>query len=332
MTRSTCLATAIDDFVAHKRALARKYVVEAKALALFARTLAAEGITDVTAVTERVIEAFLASRPRTTPRSYNHLLGVLRVFFDWCVDFELRPSSPVRVRPRRRGPQRLPFLFDLAQAQRLISAAAALPDQGSTVLRGATYTTAFALLYGLGLRVGELARLTRADLASDRQLLVIRATKFGKSRLVPMGPRLMERLAGYLEQRERAIGKPLAPNAPLFAVRGGRAIHPGTLSQTFHQLVTRLSFPHRDGVAPPRLHHLRHSFAVGTLLRWYRTDGNPAARLLHLSTFLGHVDPASTAVYLTVTPELLDAANERFGQLVASLALGPAPRRGERAL
>jgi site-specific recombinase XerD len=329
MTLSTCLANAIDDFVAHKRALARKYVVEAKTLALFARTLADEGITDVAAVTPKIIEEFLASRPRSTPRSFNHLLCVLRVFFDWCVDFELCSVSPVQVRSRRRTAQRLPFLFDLAHAQRLISAAAALPDQGSTVLRGATYTTAFALLYGLGLRVGELARLTRADLDLDRQLLIIRATKFGKSRLVPVGPRLMARLTTYLAQRERAMGKSLASNAPLFALRGGRAIHPGTLSQTFHQLVTRLNFPSREGVAPPRLHHLRHSFAVGTLLRWYRTDGNPAARLLHLSTFLGHVDPASTAVYLTITPELLDAASERFAQLAVSLVLEPGPRSEE---
>jgi site-specific recombinase XerD len=332
MTQPTSLATAIDSFVAHKRALARKYAVEAQTLALFARTLATEGITDVAAVTPHVVETFLTSRPRTTPRSYNHLLGVLRVFFDWCVDFELCPSSPVQVRPRRRAVQQLPFLFDLAQAQRLISAAGALPDRGSTVLRGATYTTAFALLYGLGLRVGELTRLTRADLDLERQLLVIRATKFGKSRLVPVGPRLMARLTAYVGQRERAIGHPLATDAPIFAVRGGRAIHPRTLGQTFHQLVTHLKLPHRDGVAPPRLHHLRHSFAVGTLLRWYRSGDNPATRLLHLSTFLGHVNPASTAVYLTITPELLDAASERFARLVPPLAVGPASRPEERTV
>ncbi len=127
MTRSPVLTRAIADFVAHKRALARKYDAEAKTLALFARSLAADRITEVAAVTPRVIEAFLASRPRTTPRSYNHLLGVLRVFFDWSVDFEICPTSPVRARPRRQTRQRLPFLFDLPHAQRLVSAAATLP-------------------------------------------------------------------------------------------------------------------------------------------------------------------------------------------------------------
>jgi integrase len=77
-----------------------------------------------------------------------------------------------------------------------------------------------------------------------------------------------------------------------------------------------------DGVAAPHLHDLRHSFAVGTLLRWYRTGLDPQARLLHLSTFLGHVDPTSTAVYLTVTPSLLGEASRRFARYAKAAAEG----------
>jgi len=88
--------------------------------------------------------------------------------------------------------------------------------------------------------------------------------------------------------------------------------HPGTASQTFRHLVPALGLAIPDGVAPPVLHSLRHSFAVGCLLRWYREGTDPQARLLHLSTFTGHVDPVSTAVYLTVTAQLLDEANRRF--------------------
>jgi integrase len=99
----------------------------------------------------------------------------------------------------------------------------------------------------------------------------------------------------------------------VFSFSAGRAVSPGTVSQTFHRLVAN-RFDIRPGVAAPRLHCLRHSFAVGTLLRWYRAGVDPGVRLIHLSTFLGHVDPASTAWYLTITTELLDAANERFEQ------------------
>jgi integrase len=96
-------------------------------------------------------------------------------------------------------------------------------------------------------------------------------------------------------------------------------------SQVFHRLVTSLELPVPDGVSPPCLHSLRHSFAVGCLLRWYREGLDPAGRLHQLSTFMGHVDPASTAVYLTITPALLDEANRRF-ETFAGPAWGAAAR------
>jgi len=80
-----------------------------------------------------------------------------------------------------------------------------------------------------------------------------------------------------------------------------------------------------DGIAPPTLHSLRHSFAVGCLLRWYREGLDPASRLHQLSTFMGHVDPTSTAVYLTITPALLEEANRRY-EAFAAPALAEVPK------
>jgi integrase len=111
--------------------------------------------------------------------------------------------------------------------------------------------------------------------------------------------------------RRRADGA-VGDDAPLFSFDGRRRVHPGSASQVFHHLVTVLDLPVPEGVSPPRLHDLRHSFAVGCLLRWYRDGLDPSTRLQHLATYLGHVDPASTAVYLTITPELLAEANRRF--------------------
>ena len=113
-------------------------------------------------------------------------------------------------------------------------------------------------------------------------------------------------------ERRRVAGAALGPEAPLFSFNGRTSVCPGTASQTFHRLVSDLRLPVPDGVSPPRLHDLRHSFAVGCLLRWYREGLDPSARLHQLSTFLGHVNPVSTAVYLTITPGLLDEANKRF--------------------
>jgi site-specific recombinase XerD len=315
------LAEPIRRFIAHKRALNRRFDCEEKALHLFDRYLAERGMPAVTSVTPTVVEAFLASRPRQRARSYNHLLGVARRLFDWMVDQGMLVVSPLRLKPRRETAQRIPYIFDLPHACRLLEIAAALPDNSRATQRGMTYATIFAVLYGLGLRVGEVARLSRADVELSRRLLVIRETKFGKSRLVPFGPRMAARLATYISLKEREIGA-LSADQPAFSFTTGQAIHPGTISHTFHALVPRLGLILSAGVAPPRVHDLRHSFAVGTLLRWYREGLDPAAKLLHLSTFLGHVNPASTATYLTITGELLQAAGERFGHFAAPLSTG----------
>lgn len=159
-------------------------------------------------------------------------------------------------------------------------------------------------------QAGEACGLHLGDVDAERNLLVVVGGKFGKSRLVPHGPRIAA-LVGEQVERRRAKGAP-GTDAPLFSFDGRHSVHPGTASQVFHQLVTTLDLAVPDGVSPPRLHGLRHSFAVGCLLRWYREGLDPSTRLHQLSTFMGHVNPASTAVYLTITPALLEEANRRF--------------------
>lgn len=300
----------IDAFLAYKRSLNRKYDTEEAALHLLERFMESSGIADLAAVTARDIERFLASRPRSRPRSYNHLLGVLQRFFAWLVMQDLVATTPVNADPRRNTCQRIPYIFDLTQARHLLETARQLPDRPKGPHRGLIYETMFALLYGLGLRVGEVARLNVGDVDLSRNVLMIRQTKFAKDRLVPFGPNMAARLQRYLAEYFGA-SSPSTAN-PLFSFTQGKAVNPDTISLTFHALVPKLALESRPGVAAPRLHDLRHSFAVGTLLRWYHEGIDPNSRLLHLATFLGHVDPASTAVYLTITSELLDEASARF--------------------
>jgi site-specific recombinase XerD len=318
------LAAEIRQFLAHKRALARKFAVEEKALRLLDRYLVERDVRVLDQITPDLLDTFLASRPRTTPRSYNHLLGTVARLFNWMVGQGLLDRSPLRARPRRQTSQRIPFLFDQTTARLLLEAAGNLPDNPRAPMRGLTYRTIFALLYGLGLRVGEVARLHLGDVDRERQLLVIRLTKFSKSRLVPFGPRIAALLRQYQETQAERLGS-LAPEAPLFSFGRGRGLNPSTISQVFHGLVPRLGLQVPPGTAPPRAHDLRHSFAVGTLLRWYRAGLDPAARLLSLSTFLGHVDPASTAVYLTITQDLLQEANRRFEEYARPALEEPSP-------
>ena len=311
------LADGIARFVAHKRALGRRFRSEERELHLLDRFLHAQAVARVEDISADLLAAFLASRPRRWPRSYNHLLGVVRGLLDWLVGQGLLTASPLRATPRRATTQRVPYLFDAALARRLLAVAGSLPDAAGAPLRGLTYRTIFALLYGLGLRVGEVARLQRNEVDLERALLLVRATKFGKSRLVPFGPQMAALLREYLHRSGERRGI-LPPEAPVFSFRRRRAVHPGTISQTFHHLLPRLALALPAGTAPPRVHDLRHAFAVGTLLRWYRAGINPSDRLLRLSTFLGHVNPTSTAVYLTITADLLQEANRRFERLAAT--------------
>ncbi len=300
------LATTVAAFLAHKRALGRKYQTEESTLRLLLAFAGRHGVEDLEELTPSLLDAFIASRPRARARSFNHLVGILGCFLDWAITQQRLEVSPLRRTRRRETDQRLPFLFDTARARQLLDAAAALPDNPRATGRGTTYHAIFALCYSLGLRAGEACGLRLGDVDAQRQLLVVRGGKFGKSRLIPHGPRVGELLT---RQAERRGG---SGDDPLFSFDGWRSVHPCSASQTFHRLATELALPVPDGVCPPRLHCLRHSFAVGRLLRWYQEGVDPQARLYRLSTFMGHVDPASTAIYLTITPQLLAEASRRF--------------------
>ncbi len=304
------LGADIRKFVDFKRALGRRYDNEEKALRMFDSYLSAQEVEAISGVTPEVIDRFLASRHRPRPRSYTLLLCTVRRLFNWMEDQNLVASSPVRARPRRETSQRVPFIFDLPAARRLLEEARHLRDDPRAPNRGTTYYTIFAILYGLGLRVGEVCRLRIEDVDLERGLLVIRATKFNKNRFVPFGPRMGAAIQKYLDSRGSASS--FASDAPAFSFTNGTRINPCTISATFHALIPRLGLQIPIGVSPPRLHDLRHSFAVGTLLRWYRDGIDPGTGLLALATYLGHVDVTSTATYLTITESLLREANRRF--------------------
>lgn len=303
------LGTFLSQFVQYKRALNRKYDTDTEILRLFDRYIHNRHITEWQTIDVTVIDDFLRSRPRVSPCSHNQLLGVLRRFFDFAIMQEWIQCSPVMASPRRITGTRIPYLFDLNTARRLLAVARSLPERPRTRHRGLVYETVFALLYGLGLRVGEVARLKLADADLAQNTLLIRDTKFNKTRIVPLGPKLAQRLKRYIEQRH---GISPDPETPLFSYTKRGSMSTTGISMTFHALVPTLELHIPPGVSSPRLHDLRHSFAVATLLRWYREGIDPNCRLMSLSTFLGHVDPASTAVYLTITEDLLHEAAQRF--------------------
>jgi integrase len=202
-----------------------------------------------------------------------------------------------------------PHLYSQEEIQALLQAAGRFRQP----LRAATYRTLIGLLAVTGLRSGEAVRLNRDDVDLDRGVVSVLEAKFGKSRQVLLHPSTMAALHEYARVRQEAVGE---RGAPAFFVSTRGRLLVNTVDYTFAELVQTAGIATRPGGRSPRLHDFRHSFAVSTLLDWYRTGADVQARLPTLSTWLGHVSPASTYWYLQAAPELLGLAADRLEQPV----------------
>jgi len=182
--------------------------------------------------------------------------------------------------------------------------------RGSIVspLRAATYDTLIGLLAASGLRIGEASKLDRSDLDWAQGVLLIRESKFGKSRLVPLHPSSMQALGDYAVLRDEL--QPRANELSFFVSLKRKRLLCAVVQQTFRQLIDTAGIG-VDAPSPPRLHDLRHTFAVRTLLGWYRAGEDVQAKMPSLSTYPGHREPACTYWYLSATPELLALAAAR---------------------
>jgi integrase len=225
--------------------------------------------------------------------------------------------------PRQSAPQ-APCLLSSSDVARLVEATRILRPKPRNPLRRQTMRLAILLVYCCGLRLGELLRLRIEDIDSAQKLLRIKQTKFNKSRLVPLSPSLTGVLDQYLRHRRRT-GIPLDPDSPL--VWSSEAGKKRSLSAPAFRVVWRQTcraagvLDHHQN--PPRVHDLRHSFAVEVLRRSYRTGGNPAATLPRLSRFMGHATPACTHYYLKFTEQLQVVASDRFRQHIADSLFAP---------
>lgn len=201
-----------------------------------------------------------------------------------------------------------PYQYSDEQIRQLVSAAKGLPSRLG--LRSATYGTIFGLLTTTGMRMSEPIALDRSDVDLDRGLLTIRCTKFRKSRLVPLHPSTSAALGTYALRRDRVLRDPKSP--AFFISERGTRLTEWSVRWTFIQLSRRIGLRRAGDSRGPRLHDLRHRFAVQTLLKWYRTGADVEQQLPKLSTFLGHVHVADTYWYVSAIPELLQLAAERM--------------------
>ena len=237
---------------------------------------------------------------------------VLRGYFNYLLARGDITSSPMPELPGCRRRSRPPYIFRREEISAILTVAAELPDDRLLPYRGATYRTVFLMLYTLGLRIGEALGLRLRDLDFVESSVTIVDTKFNKGRVLPMGPKMAAALEDYIDQHP--LLKSRGKDAFLFPSDSHRTPHLQTNSCfcLLKRLAGQLGISAPPETRFPNLHSFRHSFAVHRVERWYREGTDLAAKLPLLSAFMGHADVADTQVYLTMTPERLRLANERF--------------------
>ena len=220
-------------------------------------------------------------------------------------------ASPLPAIPPRFPPPQTPYVYSLAELRHLLEATAVV-DSPLSRLQAITYRTLLLVLYSAGLRISELIGLTLRDVDLVERVLIVRNTKFFKTRLVPIGPQLTEALRAYLVQRN-TLALPGGLDSAFLCTRTGRHLAYQTVVTHFQRIRSAAGVGCPPGeLRPPRLHDLRHTAAVHRVLAWYRSGKDVQQLLPHLATYLGHANIASTQRYLQMTPELLQEASFRF--------------------
>jgi integrase len=310
----SALAPWLRDFVLEKRAVGCRYVSELHLLQRLDRVLCAHAPSGATLPPD-VLAAWLARQPHEAATTQGARRGVTRQL----VGFLRRHGLPIQMPPMpARALSRASFtarIFTPAEVTRLLAAADHLRPDGRAPQRHRVMPVLFRVLYGCGLRLGEALRLRVDDVDLRAGVLTIREGKFRKDRLVPVAASLQTCMQHY-----DAVWGPRAADAIFFpAPHGGVYSHHAPYA-TFRWMLRAAKIPHGGRGQGPRVHDLRHTFAVRRLEAWYRAGADLGAKLPVLATYLGHQTLAGTQRYLQLTtalwPDLAAAVEPRFGTLI----------------
>lgn len=296
----SALAAHAADYLRLRRALGFKLRQPGQVLPQFVAYLEA---ADTRSITVELAVAWTLLSKDAHPVTLAHRLGAVRGFARYLATID--PATeipPTGVFPRHQRP--VPYLYSPEEVGRLLRAARRLKPP----LRAATHEAFFGLIAASGMRAGEALGLMRADVDLSEGIITIRHGKFDRDRLVPLHPSVTDALRAYAALRDRLCPTPTPP--AFFIWPAGAALTYKRMHYTFVQLSTAIGL--RTATCRPRIHDLRHCLAVNTLIDWQRDGGDVQARLPLLSTYLGHVSPASTYWYLTAVPELMQLAAARL--------------------
>ena len=298
----------ITTYITYRQSLGERFHNNAQTLKSFCRAIG--GKTEAADIRTEQVNDFLNGKGPITASwhdKYNALLG----FYRYALSRALLKTSPLpTVKPQRPQPF-VPYIYTHEELRRLL-AAALIYQKRQGKLEPHMVQMLLLLLYGAGLRLSEALSLRLADVDMKQAVLTVRDSKFFTSRLVPLDISLNEMLCQYALRRQQA-GYSQADDAPFFVKRNGQSLNIHIIESVFRRIRQKAGISRTDGARyQPRLHDLRHTFAVHRLTSWYQ-EGKDVQRLLpQLSIYLGHRYLAATSVYLTMTSELLSQAAQRF--------------------
>lgn len=303
------LDEAIANYTAYRRAFGERFKTQTDWLKSFCRAVGGE--TELTDIIPEQINTFINGTGPITSTWYSRY-SALAGFYRYTLSRGLAATSPLpTVKPRFSG-SFVPYIYTHEELSRLLATALIYQKKYRCSLDPHTVKTMLLLLYGAGLRVSEALSLRLVDVDRGQAVLTIRDSKFFTSRLVPIGSQLNERLKQYAALQQRS-GAAQNLDAPFFVRHDGQRIHIRTIEAAFRHVRKKAGISRTDGGRyQPRLHDLRHSFAVHRLTSWYRGGKDVQKLLPKLSVYLGHRCLADTSVYLTMTKELLTQASQRF--------------------
>lgn len=300
------LALPIERFIRLRQLSGTAYQSQARLLCYFDRFLSEEKLEELR-LTQQITDRYLQTLAHLTPRVRYNRFCVVRQLCRYLSRTDPLTYVPEPIRAITPQAAHRPYIYSEAEIDALLAAASELPPSGS--LRPHTYKTLLGLLYSTGIRIGEALALNLEDFYGVEERLFIAKGKFRKARWVPLCASTCRALQSYLDKRIRI--KPHSPDSPLLLNLRSRRLHHCTVNQTFRWLLNQCKISHGEP-ATPRIHDLRHTFAVHRLLAWYRDGKDVNARLPWLATYMGHVDIYSTQVYLQATPELTEQVALRF--------------------
>lgn len=307
------LAAVISKYVLLKRSSGMRFISTAQVLEFFCRAM---GKIDILAVDPQAVGIFLLGKGHLT-RTWHQKHGALKSFYRFAVGRGYATSSPLPTSIPQCTSAFTPYIYSADELRRIMAAVSALRNRDTDV-PPVSVRTLVLLLYGAGLRLSEAISLTLADVSLQSGVLTIRDGKFYKERLVPISRRLAAELDVYARQRGRWPCR-LRQGTSFFAMRDGRPLKRDSIEDVWRRVCNSAGVRAADGATEqPRLHDLRHSFAVHRLVAWYR-EGSDVQRLVYfLQVYLGHEKLAYTQRYLAMTPELLGQANIRFERYVST--------------